>query len=138
MTSSGPIEVVARGNLPEEHLFQNKEVELLRVQCTICLNLNRHLVLGSFQKVKIQTDGIRHLWGVEPQQWSCTRTAIMEIRSADPRRGQELGVSPKDCVKLLCFSQHQQVKGVGDLSKVLVSVCVSWSGAAKLYTDDRL
>ena len=73
MTSSGPIDL-ALGNLLEGHLLNLEEAKLLRVQCTTCLKSNRHLVLGCFQKVKIETDGV-------VGRQSCTRTAVTGIMS---------------------------------------------------------
>ena len=67
MTSSGSTDV-ALGNLLKEQVFESrrspfselsKEAELWRAPCTVCLNLNRHAVFGSFQQVQIQTGGVR-------------------------------------------------------------------------------
>ena len=48
---SGQIEV-SRGSLQKKSpVFRVEKAELLRVTCTVCLNGNRHAVLGSSQQV---------------------------------------------------------------------------------------
>ena len=75
-----------------------EEAELLRVQCTFCLNSNRHLVLGPFRRVKIQTDVVAGWQSCTPI--ACTPIAYTGIMSvtgifirlwcSDPLMGQEL------------------------------------------------
>ena len=51
----------------------------------------------------------------------------------DPCRGQQLGVSLNDCIKLLCFTQCQWVEAGGKIDDVLLfSVCVSVGGGVYL------
>ena len=89
MTSSGPIDKL-HGGTPQRSTFLNlEEAELLRVRCTICLNSNRHVVLGPFQKVKIQTNGVAGWQSCTPT--ACTRIACAGIRSVTG----DLGFSEK-------------------------------------------
>ena len=54
MTSSGPIEKLHGGTSQRSTFLNLEEAELLCVRCTICLNSNRHLVIGPFQKSKFK------------------------------------------------------------------------------------
>ena len=54
MTSSGPIEKLHGGTSQRSTFLNLEEAELLRVRCTVCLNSNRHLVIGPFQKSKFK------------------------------------------------------------------------------------
>ena len=79
MTSSGPSEKLHGGTSQRSTFFNLGQAELLRVRCTICLNSNRHLVIGPFQKVEVQTDGVA---GWQSCTWTaCTRIACTGIRS---------------------------------------------------------
>ena len=79
MTSSGPIEKLHGGTSQRSTFLNLEEAELLRVQCTVCLILNRHLMLGPFRQVKIQTDGVAGWQSCTPT--ACTRIACAGIRS---------------------------------------------------------
>ena len=54
MTSSGPSEKLHGGTSQRSTFFNLGQAELLRVQCTVCLNSKRHLVIGPFQKSKFK------------------------------------------------------------------------------------
>ena len=58
MTSSGPIDELHGGTSQRSTFLNIEEAELLRVRYTVCLNSNRHLVIGPFQKVEVQTNGV--------------------------------------------------------------------------------